>query len=504
MADEGPTAVEPPPFSQSPAPEQQEPIPDAGPGIADGTTSPPMDAIQMLCKVRQADGVHYRLPVTPDDFLIPGNLTPGTEIYIFGLLSPTMEKVEFQVREGKTRERVSLSVLATSTPEAKITVRTYQNKTHTVDSSAEAELSPSEAIVIRVKAYANGVARVTINEKVLTFTQKADLPLDKCAYFSIFGDVFTAAISLFKPHWPDHFHVTLGNTIAAGYHFTIEGTVAPEAEKIAFNVLRSPDVHDDVLVGLSCQFTGEKQMVRRTKQEGVWLDEQLEHEVPFEQGAPFVFDVAIGEKEFNMTVNGKPLPPYNHKVFYGTGQYICVDKNVVLKNIRVCSISHPKHWTNKPPNVKQANLIFHNSDTPTTRPIRVDVGQCYYVQGTPIPHSKTFKIVFAKGDAADSDALLVVEAMVPERKVFVYDGDAGNKGEGTPADIKIGRLFSCRIDVLPENYKLWVNTLASDANADAYIVKHRLPISDVGYLNVFGQIKQLSALKAVEEFTSPA
>lgn len=109
--------------------------------------------------------------------------------------------------------------------------------------------------------------------------------------------------------------------------------------RIAFNVLRSPDVHDDVLVGLSCQFTGEKQMVRRTKQEGVWLDEQLEHEVPFEQGAPFVFDVAIGEKEFNMTVNGKPLPPYNHKVFYGTGQYICVDKNVVLKNIRVCSIS---------------------------------------------------------------------------------------------------------------------------------------------------------------------
>lgn len=72
-------------------------------------------------------------------------------------------RVEFQVREGKTRERVSLSVLATSTPEAKITVRTYQNKTHTVDSSAEAELSPSEAIVIRVKAYANGVARVILN-----------------------------------------------------------------------------------------------------------------------------------------------------------------------------------------------------------------------------------------------------------------------------------------------------------------------------------------------------
>ncbi|CAN7948342.1 unnamed protein product [Ixodes hexagonus] len=75
-------------------------------------------------------------------------------------------------------------------------------------------------------------------------------------------------------------------------------------------------------------------------------------------------DVAVLEKEFNMAVNGKALPPYNHKVFYGQGQFICIDKHVTVKNIRVCSISHPKHWTNKPPNVKQAQLILYCSVSP--------------------------------------------------------------------------------------------------------------------------------------------
>ncbi|CAN8009566.1 unnamed protein product [Ixodes pacificus] len=184
-------------------------------------------------------------------------------------------------------------------------------------------------------------------------------------------------------------HVTLGNQIAAGYHFTVEGTVSPNADKLVISVLRSPDVHDDVLVGIRCQFEGEKQMVRRTKQEGVWLEEQLETQFPFALGEPFTMDVAVLEKEFHMAVNGQALPPYNHKVFYGQGQFICIDKNVTVKNIRVCSISHPKHWTSKPPNVKQASLIFHRNDAPASRQVMLDVGQCYYIQGTPPLHSKT-------------------------------------------------------------------------------------------------------------------
>ncbi|XP_040066933.2 uncharacterized protein LOC8037716, partial [Ixodes scapularis] len=361
------------------------------------------------------------------------------------------------------------------------------------------ELSPADAVVLRLKAYDDGVAKVTLNDRILSFRQEADLEIDKCQYFSIVGDVFVASVSIFKPEWPDHMHVTLGNQIAAGYHFTVEGTVSPTADKLVISVLRSPDVHDDVLVGIRCQFEGEKQMVRRTKQEGVWLEEQLETQFPFALGEPFTMDVAVLEKEFHMAVNGQTLPPYNHKVFYGQGQFICIDKNVTVKNIRVCSISHPKHWTSKPPNVKQASLIFHRSDAPASRQIMLDVGQCYYIQGTPPLHSKTFKITFAKGDTENAEALLVLQPVLAENRVYVYDGSPEQKGNGLHADIRIGRLFSCRIDVGADSYKVWVNTLVSDDNVDPYEVKHRLPITEALFLNVFGHIKNVSALKAVEE-----
>ncbi|XP_050037510.2 uncharacterized protein [Dermacentor andersoni] len=489
MADEGPIAVE-----TTPAP----PPPEEG--LVSGAQSPQLDAMQMLSKVRQADGIQYSFPVTPDHFLIPANMTADTEVYIFGLLAPQAERLEVKFREAKTEEHVSLLVLIELQPTPYVALRTYNKKVAEDVAKEDTQIAAGSALCIRVKAYGDGSAKVTVNGHNLTFPPRDGFPLDKVLYFSLHGDFFAGSVSIFKTQWPDHLHVTIGHQISAGYHFTIEGSVTPDADKMMMNILRSHDVHDDVLLGVVAQFADTKQLVRRTKQEGVWLEEQVDPEMPFEPGQPFTVDIAVGEQNFQMTVNGQLLPPYKHKVFYGIGHNLCLEKNAKFKNLRVCSISHPKHWSNKPPNFQKATLLFFNANSPVSSPIQLEPGNSFYVQGTPRPPCTEFKIALSKGAEETAEALLVVHVLLKNGLMFVYDGTDGNKGAGHQLKVKANRLFSCRVDALADNFKVWVNTLsATDSNTDPFEVKHRFSLNEAGFLNTFGEIKNVTGVKSTED-----
>ncbi|XP_077522065.1 uncharacterized protein LOC144133093 [Amblyomma americanum] len=494
-----PPAAEAPPAGEQPPPEAAPPRKASAESLLASGQTPSMDAVQMLNKVRQVDGIHYRVPVTPDHFLIPGNMTEGTEVYIFGLLAPQAQSLEIKFREAKTLEKVSLLIHASLQPAPNVVLKTYQNKASEDVANSDASLAAGGALCCRVKAYGDGSAKVIVNERVLTFPPRDGFPLDKVMYFSLHGDFFTGSVSVFKKAWPDHLHVTLGHQISAGYQFTLEGSVAADADKMIINILRSHDVHDDVLLGVVAQFAEQRQLVRRTKQEGVWLEDQVDQELPFEQGQPFVVDISVAEEDFQMSVNGKLLPPYKHKVFYGIGHNLCLEKNVKFKSLHVCSISHPKHWNNKPPNVQKATLLYHNMQPPVSGSITLEPNNCFYVQGTPLPHAKEFKVMLAKGGEPTSDALLVIHVQIPQGLVFVYDGQDANKGAGYQIKVKVNRLFSCRADCHADSFKVWVNTFTSDSNAEGYEVKHRFPVNEVTHLSMFGDIKDVSGLRAVED-----
>lgn len=460
-----------------------------------------MDSVQMLNKVRQADGIHYRVPVAPDYFIIPGNMTEGTEVYIFGLLAPEAQSFEIKFREAKTLERVSLLIHASLQPAPNVVLRTYQNKASEDVANSDVPMTAGSAICCRVKAYGDGSAKVIVNERVLTFPPRDGFPLDKIMCFSVEGDIFIGSISLFKTTWPDHLHVTLGHQVSAGYEFSLEASVAPDADKMIINILRSHVVHDDVLLGIVAQFADQRQLVRRTKQEGVWLEDQVDQELPFQQGQPFVMDVSVGEQDFQMSVNGTILSPYKHKVFYGIGHYLCLEKNAKFKNLHVCSVSHPKHWNHKPPDVQKSTLLFFNKQPPVSGSIALEANNCFYVQGMPMPYTTQFKVILAKGNEEKSDALLVIHVQIQQGLVFVYDGQDANKGAGYQVKVNPNRLFSCRVDCVDDTFKVLVNAFTEEDKAQAYEVKQRFPLNEATNLNVFGDIKDLSGLKSTGDIT---
>lgn len=461
-----------------------------------------MDSAAMLAKVRQHAGIHYRVPVTPDYFVIPGCLTAGTEVFIFGLIAPSAEKLEIKFREDKSMEKVSLLLCAMVQPSPKIFLRTYHNKVTEDVASEDIDVKTGSHFICRVKAYGDGSAKVTVNDKSVTYPPRDGFPLDKVLYFSMHGDFFTGSVSILKPQWPDHLHATLGHQMSAGYHITLEAAVTEGADKMQLNILRAHDVHDDVLLGVVAQFTDPRQLVRRTKQEGVWLEDQVDQEVPFEPGQPFILDVTVQEQDFQMKVNDKVLPPYQHKVFYGIGHNLCLEKNVKFKSLRVCSISHPKHWNNKPPNVKSTNLLLFRAKTPAASPLPVEANTCIYVQGMPLPCATEFKVALAKGAEESAEAALIIHVQVPQGLVYVYDGSEQNKGAGHQCKVKVNRLFACRIDALTDNFKVWINTLSNESGMDGYDVASRFPISEATSLNVFGAVKDVTVLKAPHDVTS--
>lgn len=477
--------------------------PDEGLGprgsISGGAESPLMDSMDMLTKVRHQDGIHYRVPVTPDYFVIPGNLTAGAEVFIFGLCAPSAEKLEIKFREDKTMENVSLLVCVTLQPSPKVFLRTVHNKVSEDVLSEDIDVKSGSHLIFRIKSYGDGSAKLTLNDKTVTFPPRDGFPLDKVLYFSLHGDFFTGSVSIFKPTWPDHLHATLGHQMAAGYHFIIEGTVPEGADKVQMNILRAHDVHDDVLLGVVAQFADPRQLTRRTKQEGVWLDDQVDQDVPFEPGKPFVLDVSVQEQDFQMKVDDKVLPPYHHKVFYGIGHNLCLEKNIKFKSLRVCSISHPKHWNNKPPNVKVSSLLLFKAKPPAASPIVAEPNTCFYVQMMPLPHAHEFKVAMAKGPGETAEAALIIHAQIQKGLVFVYDGNDQNKGTGHQCKVKVNRLFACRIDILADAFKVWINTLSQDSGTDCYDVAGRFPMSEATSVNVFGAVKDVSVVKAPQE-----
>lgn len=459
-----------------------------------------MAAIQALSRVREADGIHYSVPVTPDHFLIPGGMIAGTEVYVFGLLSPQSQSMDIKFRESRSLEQVSLNVHVATQVSSFVALQTLlDRKTHDVVKEDVGEIFPGSPICIRVKTYPDSSAKVTINGHTLNFPASDTFTLKKILYFSVVGDFFTASVSIFKPEWPEHMHITIGHQISAGYHFIIEGSVPPDADKMMMNILRCSEVHDDILLGIVAQYTDPKQLVRRTKQEGVWLEDQVDQDDPFVQGQPFTVAIAVCEQDFHMTVNGKMLPPYKHKVFYGTGHNLCLEKNVKFKSLNVCSISHPKHWDSKMPNITKASLLLFEANSPASTPIDLKAGCSFLVQGTPPPPSNEFKIVLSKGVDETAEALLIIQVHLGKGRVFVYDGTAENKGEGLPLRVRANHLFSCRVDALADSLKVFVNTLSESWKTDPVKIKQRFPLGDALFLNIFGEINNIAALKATED-----
>lgn len=459
-----------------------------------------MDAIQALGKVRQVDGIHYSVPVTPDHFLIPGGMIPGTEVYVFGLLSPQSQSMDIKFREGRTLEQVSLNVHLATDASPSVSLQTFlDRKTQDVVKEDVPEIFPGSPVCVRVKTYQDSSAKVTINGHTLHFPPSDTFTLKKILYFSVVGDFFTGSVSIFKTEWPEHMHITIGHQISTGYHFIIEGSVTPDADKMMMNILRCSEVHDDILLGVVAQFTDPKQLVRRTKQEGVWLEDQVDQDDPFQPGQPFTVAIAVCEQDFHMTVNGNLLSPYKHKVFYGTGHNLCLEKNIKFKSLNVCSISHPRHWGSKLPNVQKASLLLFEAKSPASTPIDLKPGSSFFVQGTPPPPSNDFKVVLSKGVDETAEALLIIEAQLANGVVFVYDGTAENKGEGLPLRVRANHLFSCRVDALSDSLKVFVNTLSEVWKSDPVEVKQRFPLSDAIFLNTFGELNNVTALKAAED-----
>ncbi|KAL3220258.1 hypothetical protein MRX96_029942 [Rhipicephalus microplus] len=411
-----PTADQPPPAGDRKA---------SADSLLSGSQTPTMESMHALSKIRQLDGIQYSVPVTPDHFPYTGR---------HGL-----RHVDVKFREGRTLEQVSDE-----------------------------------------RPRGDGADTVTLNGHTLNFPPSDTFKVEKIQFFSIFGDFFTGSVSIFKKEWPDHMHVTIGHHISAGYHFTIQGTVTPDADKMMMNILRCSEVHDDELLGVVAEFTDPKQLVRRTKQEGVWLEDQVDQDDPFEPGKPFTVEVAVGEQDFHMTVNGKLLPPYKHKVFYGTGHNLCLEKNIKFKCLNVCSISHPKHWEHKLPNILKASILLF------------DVG-------IPPPPCNEFKLVLSKDKDDTAEALLIVHALLGKGLVYVYDGTDSNKGDGQKLRVRANRLFSCRVDALADCFKVYVNTLSEVGNSGPFEVKQRFPLTDAAYLNTYGELNNVTVLKAAED-----
>lgn len=453
-----------------------------------------------LSKIRQLDGIQYSVPVTPDHFLIPGGMVAGSEVYIFGLLSPQCTSVDVKFREGRTLEQVSMNVHVGTEPTPYVVLQTHlDNKTNDVVKEDFKGITPGGPLSIRVKTYPDESAKVTLNGHTLNFPPSDTFKVEKIQFFSIFGDFFTGSVSIFKKEWPDHMHVTIGHHISAGYHFTIQGTVTPDADKMMMNILRCSEVHDDELLGVVAEFTDPKQLVRRTKQEGVWLEDQVDQDDPFEPGKPFTVEVAVGEQDFHMTVNGKLLPPYKHKVFYGTGHNLCLEKNIKFKCLNVCSISHPKHWEHKLPNILKASILLFDVPSPASTSIKLAAGNSFLLQGIPPPPCNEFKLVLSKDKDDTAEALLIVHALLGKGLVYVYDGTDSNKGDGQKLRVRANRLFSCRVDALADSFKVYVNTLSEVGNSGPFEVKQRFPLADAAYLNTYGELNNVTVLKAAED-----
>jgi len=297
--------------------------------------------------------------------------------------------------------------------------------------------------------------------------------------------------------------------IRVGTDVVINGRVNPHATRLSINLCVGPTYDQDCALHFNPRFD-DGHVVRNHMQGGSWGVEETSGGNPFRRAMGFELHMKVTQHGYKITVNGKHLCDFHHRLPKESVQYIYIEGDVHIYSIRfqggsVPTPHHPHHH-HHPPTYPPASVPtpgcpaggvpgpIYNPVTPFTTAIPGGMypGKIMYISGYPRNGASRFSVNLLCGPTDAYDIALHFDVR------FNYGGDSnvvvrthkqgGNYGgeerQVTYFPFMLNRNFEMMILAENTGFKVAVN------NQHFIEFFHRIqPLERCTHLNVQGDVQ---------------
>jgi len=281
--------------------------------------------------------------------------------------------------------------------------------------------------------------------------------------------------------------------MAAGHgsSIIINGTVPNGCNRFVINLMAD---NKDVALHFNPRFEGVNAVIRNTRQQGSWGNEERHGHFPFQQGQAFEVMFLIDEQHYKVAINGSHFCEYGHRIPKEMVRQLKVKGDVQLTQIRFQGLIFPGQMGNQP----QGQYGHPNPPAPTMPvsqyiPGGMQPGKMIRISGQPIKNPSRFNVNLVNGTGFHSNADIGMHCDVrfnygDDSKVVVRNdrenGGWGQEERHSPFFPFVpGQAWEMIIRAEQDKYMVAVN------NQHMYEFKHRQhPLHRFDHLVIEGDI----------------
>lgn len=225
-------------------------------------------------------------------------------------------------------------------PEAQVVVRNSRKAQSwgTEEREGESPFASGRPFLLVITAFAEGYELEVNGLPFTTFNHREGLALADVTHLCIHGDVILRAVHIPVPKMPKRLRVTIPGKVKVGDVFTFRGEVPAGAEKFVLNFQSGPGVEDDIALHINPRF-GESAIVRNSRKNGNWGDEDRAGNMLLVPGQSFLLQVHALEEAYKLRVDGYDYSFFVHRLKLDCASNIVAEGDLVLHDVRVESVT---------------------------------------------------------------------------------------------------------------------------------------------------------------------
>ncbi|XP_054717647.1 galectin-6-like [Uloborus diversus] len=364
----------------------------------------------LVAPIISAHGLHYRNPRFPVNIKLPDNLECGTKIYVHGASNPDASRFSLNLKNAEKDANIYFHFNPRF--DEGVVVRNSRLDESWGDEEREGDYPfvAGESFLLAVTAGVDGYEVEVNGAPFITYNHREGMPLCDVTHLTMGGDVTVYGIHIPLASMPIPLVLRVPKNTYLGDTLKIEGDVPDGADRFVINLQCGTDEGADIMYHFNPRF-GDDVIVCNNRCADSWGDEERLESVPMKPGEHFSLSIVAGKDGYLPVVNGNPLPVFTHRLDMSAACSICIDGDVVIKDL---SVDCPP--VRLPPQVPDLNLeeledktiqVFYPTNPVTVAlPSGFGPGKMTYVSGKIDGEPTRIKVNLQCGDAEDSEVAL--------------------------------------------------------------------------------------------------
>lgn len=240
-----------------------------------------------------------------------------------------------------------------------------------------------------------------------TFKLRDGMPITNITHLSIYGDVIVSAIHIPLETFPKHLRLGIPDKTKVGDVFALRGRVPAGCDRFVVNLQCGSGQSDDVVFHFNPRMD-DGYVVRNTRSDEQWAEEETAGGIPFACGEPFHLMIGTGSDAYRTWVNGQEFINFGHRMDMRNACILYVEGEADFEDIAIDSIASrlpSQSEDNSVRNFQKSDVQLFNPPMPVSHriPNGMAPGRVVAISGTVNKDANRFGINLQCDAGSESD-----------------------------------------------------------------------------------------------------